>query len=155
MTYVISGLSAEPYQHLYGLSEKSLSAYGAIRYIADQSPGFPDRIEMRDAQKGEALLLVNHMSLDSETPYKASHAIFILEGAHHTYKGVNEIPDVLYRRLISLRGFNSEGMIIDADVAKGDDIARTIERLFENDQIAFIHAHNAAQGCYAGRIDRY
>lgn len=126
---------------------------GAKRYVAGEAPGFPGRIEMRDADLGEKLLLLNHVSMAQDTPYKASHAIFVLEGAETAYRGENEIPDVMFRRLLSLRSFDGAGMMVDADLAKGADIALLIERLFENQQAAYSHAHNTLRGCYSGRID--
>ena len=154
MAYVVTGLSAEPYRHLYGLSGGELAAHGVKRYVADATPGFPDRIEMRDADPGEFLLLLNHVSVEQDTPYKASHAIFIREGAEHTYRGENEIPEVMFRRLLSLRAFDAEGMMIDASIAKGLEIEPAIKRFFEIPIVSHIHAHNAARGCYSGRIDR-
>ena len=59
MNFRIRGLSPEPFIGLYGLADEELAARGARRYIADACPGFPDRIEVRDVDKGEAVLLVN------------------------------------------------------------------------------------------------
>ena len=58
MDYRITGLSPEPFRHLFGLPDDALAAHGAIRYIADAAPGFPDRIELRDAQPGERVKAV-------------------------------------------------------------------------------------------------
>lgn len=154
MAFVVTGLSAEPYTHLYGLSEHELAGHGAYRYRADASPGFPDRIEMRDAEVGESLLLVNHASMDQDTPYKTSHAIFVLEGAQESFRAENTIPQVMHRRLLSLRAFDSAGMMLDAALAEGDAISKTVERLLSNREVDRIHAHYALRGCYAGLIER-
>lgn len=154
MSFTVTGLSAEPYAHLYGLSDTELAAQGAYRYCADASPGFPDRIEMRDAQVGETLLLVNHASMDRETPYRTAHAIFVREGAEKTYRESNIIPQVMHRRLLSLRAFNGAGMMLDADLAQGDAISEVAKRLLDNPAVDRIHAHYALRGCYAGLIER-
>lgn len=154
MSFVVTGLSAEPYVHLYGLSDEDLKRHGAYRYTADVSPGFPDRVEMRDAQVGETLLLVNHASMDADTPYRTSHAIFILEGVQDTYRSVNSIPDVMHRQLLSLRAFDAEGMMLDAELAQGDAIKETAVRFLTNPDVDRIHAHYALRGCYAGLIKR-
>ena len=60
MGFRITGLSAEPFQHLFGLSEKELAKHSAKRYVADEKPGFPCRVGMRDAEPGETVLLLNH-----------------------------------------------------------------------------------------------
>lgn len=154
MNFRISGLAAGPFRHLYGLADRELSRHGAMRYVADTTPGFPDRIEMRDAAVGETLLLLNHVCQPADTPYRASHAIFVREGAEETYDRVNEVPPVMRIRLLSLRAYDAGGMMVDADVVEGSDVEALILRLFKSDQVAYIHAHNARRGCYSGRIDR-
>lgn len=154
MSYRITGLSAAPFQHLYGLTDAELRAAGVQRVVADACPGYPDRIEMRDALIGEKLLLLNHVCQPANTPYRASHAIFVREGALETYDRVGEVPDVMRRRLLSLRAYDASGQMLDADVVEGRECEALIHRLFANSEVAYIHAHNAKRGCYAGRIDR-
>ena len=154
MRFRITGLSAEPFRHLYGLSDEALLLRGVRRYVADQSPGFPDRIEMRDACVGDRLLLLNHVCQPANTPYRASHAIFVREGAEQTYDRFDDVPQVMRTRLLSLRAYDAQGMMLDADVVHGQDVEAAICRLFASLQIAYLHAHNAKQGCYSGRIDR-
>jgi len=154
MAFRISGLSPEPFRHLYGLSDAELARQGVKRYVVDTPTGYPDRIEMRDASPGETVLLLNHVSQPADTPYRASHAIFVREGAEKTYTKVDEVPDVIRLRLMSLRAFDKAGMMLDADVVEGKEIEGVIARFFGNPDVDYIHAHNAKRGCYAGRIDR-
>lgn len=109
---------------------------------------------MREARVGETLLLLNHVCQPAETPYRATHAIFVREGAEETYDRVNEIPEVMRLRLLSLRAFDAAGMMLDADIVDGKEIEGLIERLFGNPQVDSIHAHYARRGCYSGRIER-
>jgi hypothetical protein len=154
MSFRITGLSAEPFRHLYGLSDQDLAGHGVMRYMADKRPGFPDRIEMRDASVGEYLLLLNHVCQPAKTPYRATHAIFVREGAEDTYDRVDEVPEVMRTRLLSLRAYDPEGMMLDAEVVDGKEIEAVIWRFFLSPHVAYIHAHNAKRGCYSGRIDR-
>ena len=119
MAFRVTGLSAEPFRHLFGLSEVDLSVYDARRYVVDKTPGFPDRIEMRDCNPGETVLLLNHTCQPAETPYCATHAIFVREGATEFYDALDQIPDVMRVRLLSLRAFSRDGTMIDADVTDG------------------------------------
>ena len=41
-----------------------------------------------------------------------------------------------------------------ADLAVGDDVDPAIRKAFERPEAAYIHAHNAAHGCFSARIDR-
>jgi hypothetical protein len=154
MNFQITGLSPAPFLHLYGLSDQELALRGVKRYTADKKPGFPDRIEMRDVEIGEKLLLLNHVCQPADTPYRATHAIFVREGADSAYQRVNEIPDVMRTRLLSLRAYDAAGMMVDADVVDGKDVESVILRFFGSAHVAYIHAHNAKRGCYSGRIDR-
>jgi Protein of unknown function (DUF1203) len=154
MSFQITGLDAAPFRRLYGLSDDELQSLGVKRLIADASPGFPDRIELRDVEQGEALLLLNYLHQPADTPYRASHAIFVREWAETPYRAVDEIPEALRIRPISLRAFDASGDMVDADLISGDGLKPTIERLFANPEAAYVHAHYAKRGCYAARIDR-
>ena len=154
MNYRITGLDPAPFQHLFGLPDEELSRHGARRYTANADSGFPDRIEMRDARPGETLILLNHTSQDADSPYYARHAIFVREGATERFDAINTIPAVMKTRLLSIRGFSEEHMIIDADVAEGKDAEACIKRLFDNPDIAYLHVHNAKQGCFSGLVER-
>ena len=154
MTYRIKGLDPRQFQQYYDLSDLALSELGIVRYTVDSCPGFPDRIEMRDIEVGEKALLLNFEHLAVASPYRSRHAIFVREGAEVAYDEVGHVPEVMKSRLLALRGFDSKGFIIDADIAEGDEIEPLIKRLFDIETIAYIHAHNARRGCYAGLIER-
>ena len=154
MHFLISGLNPEPFCHLYGLSEAQLLAQGARRYTVDKTPGFPDRIELRDLTPGETALLVNYTHQDAATPYRASHAIFVREGAERSVSVIDEIPEVMQRRMLSLRAFDAAHMMVDATLVDGRQARETVERLLSNDSVAYIQAHYAQRGCYAARIER-
>jgi Protein of unknown function (DUF1203) len=154
MSFRITGLDPAPFRRFYGLSDEELATLGVKRATADAKPGFPDRVELRDAEPGETVLLLNYLHQPADTPYKASRAIFVREGAERTYEGVDETPECLRIRPISLRAFDATGMMVDADLASGREVEAAIRRLLENPLAAYIHAHYAKPGCYAARIDR-
>lgn len=154
MDFRIRGLSPDPFRQLYGMSDDDLSERGVKRYIAGEDSRLPDRIEIRDSKPGERFLLLNHIHQPANSPYRASHAIFVREGAEHPYDRVNAVPEALRIRLLSLRGFDADGMLIEADVTQGTGIEGVIERFFSNPELAYIHAHNAKEGCFHALIER-
>ncbi len=154
MSFRVRGLDPAPFRHLYGLSDDALAAHGVKRTVADAKPGFPDRVEVRDAEQGETLLLLNYEHQPADTAYRARHAIFVREGAETAFDAVDTIPEPLQMRPISLRAFNEAGEMVDADLIDGRDLAPLIERFFAEPAIAYLHAHYAKRGCYAARIDR-
>ncbi len=154
MSYRITGLSAAPFEHLYGLSDADLATHGAERHVANKPRSFPDRITLRDAEPGETVLLLNHTHQPANSPYRSSHAIFVLEGATRTFDAVDEIPEVMAHRLLSLRGYNAAHKIADGRVVPGADADVTIRDMLANPDVRYIHAHNAAHGCYAALVER-
>ncbi len=154
MSYRVLGLDPAPFRPLYGLPDDQLAAAGASRHVADCSPGFPDRVEVRDAEPGETLLLLNYLHQPADTAYRASHAIFVREGAAKRLDVVDQIPAPLRIRPISLRAFDQAGEMIDADLVDGEALEPLIHRLLGNPDAAYLHAHYARRGCYAARIER-
>ena len=154
MTFRVTGLSPEPFRHLFGLSDEALARHGVRRYVADAKPGFPDRIEISDAEPGETLLLVNYVHQPADTPYRASHAVFVRERDTAPTDLIGDIPAAMRARPLSLRAFDAAGMMVDGDLVDGSDAEGLIERFFADPSVAFIHAHYARRGCYAGRIER-
>jgi hypothetical protein len=152
MSFTVRGLSPEPFKHLYGLPDAELTRQLARRVIAGES-GFPERIELRDADPGEKLLLVNYEHQPANTPYRASHAVYVREGATEAWVG-DHVPEVMRKRLLSLRAFSGDGNMVEADVVEGVEAETLIERQLANPDVAYIHAHYARPGCFAARIDR-
>ena len=154
MSFRITGLDPAPFKHLYGLNDAGLNAMGVRRYIADACPGFPDRVELRDAEPGEAVLLLNYAHQPQQTPYQSAYAIFVREGADQAYSEMDTIPAVLRSRLISLRAFSHDHYVITADVVDGSKLEELIGQFLDMPQVSYLHAHYAKFGCYAARIDR-
>lgn len=154
MSFRITGLDPEPFRPLFGLSGAALALHGARRCVVDAKPGFPDRVELRDLEPGETALLLNHLHQPADTPFRASHAIFVREGAETAYDGVDTIPEPLRLRPLSLRAFDAEGMMVDADLVDGAEAERAITRLLAAPRAAYLQVHYARRGCYAARIER-
>lgn len=154
MTYVISGLPLETFQPLFGLDDEALAAHHAVRTTAGETGRYPCRVTLQDAKPGETLLLINYEHQDADTPYRSNYAIYVREGAHEGRPLEGELPPVLRGRPIALRAFDAAGMLVGAELALNDDVEDAIGRQFANPSAAYLHAHNAAHGCFAARIDR-
>ena len=154
MSFQIKGLPAETFAPLFKLTDTELAACAAVRLTADRYPGFPCRVSLCEAQAGETVMLLNYEHLPVATPYRSRHAIYVRENAVEAHLGVDEIPEVLHTRLLSLRSFDDAGMMIDADVAQGHALVPAIERMFESHRAQYLHVHNAKAGCFAARIER-
>jgi hypothetical protein len=153
MSYVVRGLDPAPFQPLFGLSDDELATRGVVRMTVT-TPTFPCRVSLTDRALGETVLLINHVSHDVAGPYRASHAIFVTEGPEEAAEYVDRVPPVFEKRILSLRGFDKAGMMTDAILTQPGEADAGIRKLFENDNIVSIHAHNATRGCFAARIER-
>ncbi len=152
MAYRIEGLAPQAFESLFGMMDGELAACGAVRVVAD-GPGFPCRVSLEDAAPGETLILVNHVSHDVPTPYRSAYAIYVREAAAQA-SFVDETPPVFAGRPLGLRGFDAEGMLKGALLALPGEADAKIRALFARPEIATIHAHNAAHGCFVARIER-
>lgn len=152
-SYRIKGLDPAPFKPLFGLSDEELEERGVVRMTVT-SPTFPCRMSLTDRAIGETVLLLNHVSHDVANPYRASHAIFITEGEEQAAEYVDEVPPVFEKRVLSLRGFDADGMMAEAILTQPGEADAGIRKLFANPQIQTIHAHNATRGCFSARIER-
>jgi hypothetical protein len=153
MTYRITGIDPAPYLHLFGLPDEELARHDIVRMTVTAKASFPCRVSLRDRDIGESVLLLNHVSHDIG-PYRASHAIFVTEGADEPATFVDEVPPVFGPRVLSLRGFDKDGMMADAILTQPGEADAGIRKLFANLAIETIHAHNATRGCFAAKIER-
>ena len=155
MTYTITGLDPASYAQLIGLDTDQLARHGAVRMIADAPVGYPCRVMLDDAAPGETLLLVNHVSHDAATPYRASHAIFIAERADRSAHYVERVPPALDRRILSIRAFDAQGMMIEAALAQPGEADAVFRSLLADAAVDHLDAHNATRGCFAARVERH
>lgn len=154
MTFQIHALPEAPFRPLHALSDADLAAQGARRVICDAQPGYPCRVSLEDAAPGERLLLLNHEYLSAASPYRGTHAIYVRETARQAHPGVGEVPASLATRLLSVRAFGADDMMRSAEVLEGAALAGWLEGAFADPSVAYIHVHNARQGCFAARVTR-
>jgi hypothetical protein len=153
MDFRISGLPADRFTELFSLSDDELAGRGALRVIADGHSGYPCRVSLTDATAGDEVVLVNYEHHAVATPYRSRFAIYVRPG-ERTFDEVNQVPLQLRKRLLSLRGYDAVGMLVDADVVEGAKLESGIERLLSLERVQYLHAHFARPGCYAARIVR-
>jgi len=153
MTLRFRGLSPLPFRALFSLSDAELRDRGVQSLRADES-GFPCRIGLRDAAPGERVLLLSYSHQPAASPYRAAGPIFVAETAAEAYDAAGPVPESLRRRLLSLRAYDRQDCIVEAEVVEGAELEPLAERLLADPAVAYLHAHYARRGCYACRIER-
>lgn len=149
MTFRIQPLPLAPFQPLFALDDPALEAMGARRMVADQPHSAPCRVSLTDAAPGERLILLNHRHLDDpSSPYRSEGPIFVREAAVEADLEPGVVPDMLSRRLLSVRVYDADWMMTDADVVEGRDLAERLADWFERAHPAAVHLHTARRGCF-------
>ena len=151
MTFRILGLPAEDFTHLFDLSDSDLAAQGGVRRTVDGK--YPCRVSLTDSKPGEELLLINYEHHPVESPYRMRFAIFVREG-DQTYDKVNEIPEQLRNRILAVRSFDTNAMMIDNRLVDGNEIEPVLEKMLALSNVDYLHIHFAAAGCYAAKVQR-
>jgi hypothetical protein len=154
LRFRISGLPRQAFAPFFGLGDSELARRGARRYVADHKPGFPCRVSLRDAEPGEQVILLAYAHHDVASPYRAAGPIFVREQAEQAALKVNEVPEVVRHRLLSIRAYDAAGFMNGAEVVEGQGLEDQIRRFFADAAVAYLHVHNARPGCYSCRVDR-
>ena len=159
MAYRIKGLDPAIFADFFAMPAEELATHRATRQIAPASAGYPCRVSLQDAEEGDDLLLIHHVSHSVQTPYRSAFAIFVRKQATEAAEYVDRCPPVFTNRSMALRGYGGGGMLTEARlVLPGSDsgsVDENIRSFLEDPKIAYIDAHNAAHGCFAARIERH
>ncbi|WP_299175550.1 DUF1203 domain-containing protein [uncultured Brevundimonas sp.] len=149
MTYCIQPLPLASFQSLFDLTEEALHAVGARRMVAETPRSAPCRVSLTDAEPGERLVLTNFRHLDAPaSPYRADGPVFVREAAVEAHPEPGELPDQLTRRLLSVRLYDADWLMTDAEVVEGAELDARLRAWSARPEAAVIHIHTARRGCY-------
>jgi hypothetical protein len=154
MEFQILALDNQIFNSFFELKDNELQKIGGKRLIVDEKPGYPCRVSLEDAEIGEEVILVPFEFHDTKSPYQAKGPIFIRKGVPTKKLDINEIPKILHHRLLSFRGYDKSGFMKSAITEEGNKTKEIIEKIFENEQIDYIHVHNSSPGCYNCKVVR-
>lgn len=154
MNFRIKALDDREFVALFNLGNSELEKIGAVKMIVDEFPGFPCRVSLEDAEIGEEVILLPYQHHKTNSPYQSSGPIFVRKIAKSSIYEINEIPKMFNHRLLSLRGYDKNAIMKDASVVEGNSLKAQIFKIFENEDIHYIHIHNAKPGCYNCLVER-
>lgn len=153
-SFRLVGLAAENFEPFFAMSDDELAALGARRVVADAPDDYPCRVSLADAATGDELLLLPFEHLSTRSPYRASGPVFVRRGVPRAVLAPGELPPYVTRRWMSVRAYDANDMMVDADVCDGAEARAVIERMLADAAVAFIHLHNAKRGCFSCRVER-
>ncbi len=152
--FQIKSLQDTEFLHLFKLEHHELEKMGAIKMIVDKKPGFPCRVSLQDAEVGEEVILLPYQHHQTHSPYRSAGPIFVRKNAATASLSTNEIPKMLEKRLLSIRGYNKYGMMKEAHVCEGQSLREILDKIFADASIDYAHIHSAKQGCYNCKVER-
>jgi hypothetical protein len=153
MDYTIEGIDPGRFAPLFSASSEELSRLNARIMFADND-SYPCRVSLTEATRGDTLLLVNYQHQPAASPYRSAHAIFVARGSQIRGTFRNEIPPIIRARTLSIRAFDTNHLIVAADIVEGSQCESLIRQLLDRSDTAYLHVHFAKRGCFAATARR-
>jgi len=154
MTFQFHALDPARFAPLFQQSNGTLAEARAMRKTVDTNPGYPCRVSLADAEVGETVLLLNYQHQPAASPFQSAHAIYVREHAEQAFPRPGEVPALFRNRLISIRAFDGQHLITNADVVEGACLNEAIPAMLNDAKVGYLHLHNAKLGCYLARVTR-
>ena len=104
-------------------------------------------------QQGVLLRRLNYEHHPVDSPYRMRFAIFVREG-DQTYDKVDEIPEQLRSRMLAVRSFDANAMMVANQLVDGNEVEPVLEKMLAPPNADYLHIHFAAPGCYAAKVER-
>jgi hypothetical protein len=125
----------------------------AGRHVVADGPS-PCRRCLRNAAVGDELILLPYDPFTVRSPYTGEGPVFVhADGCKAHEPEPDALPEQVHGRQFSVRAYDEEAMMVDAEIVPGDRLAERAHALLAPG-VAFLHAHFAGPGCFAFRIDR-
>jgi len=153
-SFQLLAMPYERFEPLFTLGDEELRAMDARRMVVDDKPGVPCRVSLVDAEVGETVILLPFAYHDVSSPFRETGPIYVRNGATTADPGIGEIPTMFEHRLLSVRGYDQSAMLVNAEVVKGVDLEGVIRQMFDEEDVSYLHIHNAGQGCFLCRVVR-
>jgi hypothetical protein len=101
------------------------------------------------------VVLLAYDPFTRDSPYRQPGPILVHERACAPAEATPAVlPDQLTRRLLSVRTFDADALMVQGLVTPGVELARAAADLLADGRVDHLHVHNAGPGCFAVRIDR-
>lgn len=154
MPFLIHALEPDRFQSLFSMSDDELQQHHARRVAVEANPGTPCRVSLRDAEVGEEVVLVHYEHQSADSPFRSSHAIYVRNNVAQCFLDEDEVPALFRHRLMSVRAFSKDHIMINADAVEGTHLELILKRFLDDQDVDYIHLHYAKPGCFAARVER-
>jgi hypothetical protein len=153
MSFRIRGLQPAQFEPLFALDDGALLERSMRRVGIDEPHSAPCRVTLQDAEPGERVILLPFAHHQVHSPYRGAGPIFVRETARQAFDRIDELPPVFAGRLLAVRAYDADGMMLDAEVVDSDP-RELFTRFFCERATDYIHVHYARRGCYSCCVER-
>jgi hypothetical protein len=154
MSFRFHALGHKQFAHYFSMSPEQLREHRAVFRLVDKKPGFPCRVSLEDADLGERVLLTHFVHLPVDSPFRASHAIYVRAGVSTRFFAPGEVPELFRTRQLSLRCFDKDAMLVDAYLSEGCDVESVLLQALQQSRVTHVDVHFAKPGCFGARVTR-
>lgn len=85
---------------------------------------------------------------EDKNPYTETGPVFIHDHCEQ-YKEVHVFPpDLKTRKYLTIRGYDINQWMVAGIMSPGEEAEITIEKLFKNPEVEYVHVGDASTGCY-------
>lgn len=152
-SFQLLALPASIFQPLFALDASAL-AQRHVQRIRVVDAGHLCRVTLDEIPVGRDLLLLSHEHHRVASPYRAAGPIFVGVDAQTAQLAPGEVPEAMRGGLFSIKAYDRQGDIVEADVVPGTMLEDGIDRFLSPAAVDYLHIHFARRGCYACRVER-
>jgi hypothetical protein len=127
-----------------------------VRWEIADHDGYPCRHCLRETRTGQKVLLGSYHLLRPRGIYWTPSPVFVHSASCIRYDRDNEIPEIVRNRLVSVRAYGADDMVIYGlgDVGDGREVDGIVERCLSESRTAYVNVHTARPGCLLCTIER-
>lgn len=118
----------------------------------------PCRRCLQDSIVGEEMILMSYDPFLADSPFRSSSPIFLHARSSCGIKDAlpkgAQMPDQQRVRPLSIRAFDSNHMMIRAELAEGIEVLELCKQLLSENEVEYLHLHYARHGCFAVKVER-
>lgn len=152
--FQFAGLDKKYFDSFMDLNDEELALHQAKWMIVDEEPGYPCRVSLKDAKIGGMVLFMPYWHHDVKSAYRAMGTVLVRKNAKTTKFEVNNVPKMLLHRLLSLKAYDANNMMVDHDIGMGPELEYKLKDQFHNPKVEYIHLHYASPGCFCSVVNR-
>ena len=110
---------------------------------------------LSDGVPGMQHILLSYRPVaEDKNPYTESGPVFIHDHCEQ-YKEVHAFPpDLKTRKYLTIRGYDINQWMVAGIMSPGEEAEATIEKLFKNPEVEYVHVGDASTGCYFLKVVR-